>query len=320
MNVSTNLFEKEDMRNIYWSHIKMIKDCPQRYLWTKGHPNHDLGNGYGKRKSLPPEEERSSEHHMLMGSVLSKVVELVYNDELWKDPTNLMKRVVDIAQNEFRVLETEHYCLWNYMTRAEAENVCIEGAKNFIRIMKENKLIGQWSRSEVRMTPKLNDKINVSGIADLIYRDKNNVIHILDGKNAMTPNKYEDPDQLRWYALAFYLQYGIAPKRLGFFYFRYPPKNPPKNHEDTWNGMVEVSISKEDFKRLSKEAINISNIIDKGDFEAKPKAKHCQFCPYESACKERQDQKELNRSKRKPKKFKKDPRLENVENFKKFGL
>jgi len=303
MKVSYKLFEKEEnMRNLYWSHIKMMKECPQRYLWSKGHPKYDLGNGLGKKKSLPPEEGRESEHHRLMGSVLSKVVELVYNDELWKEPKTLMEKAVDIAYKEFIFLESEHYCVWSYMTRQEAIDCVIEGAKNFIRIMKENRLIGPWSRSEVKMTPRLNNYVNISGIADLVYRDKDDRIHILDGKNAMTPNKYEDPDQLRWYALSFMLQYGKMPERLAFFYFRYPPKNPPKDYDGEWNGVIEVSITKEDMKRLSEEAVNISKEIHFGKaFPPKPKAKHCQFCPYESVCEERQEQKELNRAKRKPK-------------------
>ena len=39
----------DPMRNIYWSHLKMMRACPQQYLWHKGHPDHDLGSGKGKR-------------------------------------------------------------------------------------------------------------------------------------------------------------------------------------------------------------------------------------------------------------------------------
>ena len=35
----------DPMRNIYWSHLKMMRACPQQYLWHKGHPDHDLGAG-----------------------------------------------------------------------------------------------------------------------------------------------------------------------------------------------------------------------------------------------------------------------------------
>lgn len=46
--------DNENVKYIYWSHIKMMRECPQRYLWSKGHPDHDLGNGIGKKKPLPP--------------------------------------------------------------------------------------------------------------------------------------------------------------------------------------------------------------------------------------------------------------------------
>ena len=70
----------DPMRNIYWSHLKMMRACPQQYLWHKGHPDHDLGSGKGKRKPLP-DESKDSEHHQLMGTVLSTVVEEVYDHD-----------------------------------------------------------------------------------------------------------------------------------------------------------------------------------------------------------------------------------------------
>lgn len=291
--------ESEPMRRLYWTHIKTLRDCPQRYLWTKGHPNHDLGAGMGQPKPLPPEEMRASEHHLLMGSVLSRVVELIYNEELWREPQTLLQKAEEIAQREFHYLESQYYCLWQRMTREEAQRVCVEGARNFIRILKENKLLGQWNKSELKMTPALTDSVSICGIADLVYQDQDGDYHILDGKNASTPMKYEDPDQLRWYALAFKLQYGITPKSLGFFYFRYPSTNPPKDQDpETWTGMHKVSISKDDIRRLGKEAHTLSMKIESGVFEATPKPKNCGFCPYEPICPERQAQREENARKR----------------------
>lgn len=298
------LEEEHQMKRLYWTHVKIMNECPQRYLWYKGHPKYDVGGGMGKPKPLPPEEQRSSEHHLLMGSVLSKVVEYVYNRELWREPSTLMQKAEEIARHEFGLAESEYYCLWTYMTRDEALQTCVDGAKNFIRTMKKNKLLGPWNRSEYKMTPALNNYVSVSGIADLVIRDKDGGIHIFDGKNAMTPNKYEDPDQLRWYALAFLLQYRVMPKRLAFFYFRYPHTNPPKDHDpESWTGMIEVSLTKQDLVRLKKMAEDVSKKIHFGDkFEATPKAKHCNMCPYESICPERQANKAANIAKRQAKK------------------
>jgi len=297
--------EDTDMKNLYWSHIKMMRECPQKFLWHKGHPNHDLGAGVGNPKPLPPEEERGSEHHLLMGSVLSKVVEDFYNHELWRDPKNLPQKVEEIARKEFVFEEQRRYCLWTYMTRDDCIEICVKGALNFLKIMKENRLLGVWNKSELKMTPSVNKYFNASGIADLVYRDKEDRIHILDGKNASTPGKYEDEDQLRWYALCFRLQYGTMPHRLGFFYFRFPSDCPPENlshveekYRDAWTGFCEVSLDVSDIKRLAREAVETSKAIHRGVFEANPQPKHCGMCAYEPICEERQAQKKRNAAKR----------------------
>tara|TARA_B100000073_G_scaffold283349_1_gene244362 strand:- start:364 stop:1344 length:981 start_codon:yes stop_codon:yes gene_type:complete len=297
--------DNEDMKYIYWSHIKMMRECPQRYLWSKGHPDHDLGAGIGKKKPLPPENQRESEHHLLMGSVLSKVVEDFYNHELWSEPKTLQDKLEDLARKEFVFQEQRYYCLWNYMTRDEAIDVVVSGASNFLKIMKENRLLGVWNKSELKMTPSVNKYFSASGIADLVYRDKEDRIHILDGKNASTPGKYEDQDQLRWYALCFRLQYNVMPHRLGFFYFRYPSdilpnmKHVPEKYQgDKWTGFMEVDFTMADIKRLAAEGVETSKAIHRGVFEANPMPKHCRTCPYESVCEERQEQKARNAAKR----------------------
>lgn len=286
------------MQNLYWSHIKMMRECPQKYLWSKGHPKFDLGAGQGKPKPLPPEEGRASEHHMLMGDVLSKVVENIYNHEMWRQGTTLRESVEEMARKEFVLCEQSRYCLWQQMTRQEAIDTCVNGAVNFLKIMKANKLLGVWNRSEFKMTPSVNKYFNVCGIADLIFRDKDDNVYILDGKNAMTPGKYEDPDQLRWYALCFRLQYGVMPHKLAFFYFRYPADNPPNGEAEGWTGMTNVDFSQEDMKRLAAEGVETSKAITRGIFEPNPMPKHCTQCPYESVCEERQAQKKHNAAKR----------------------
>lgn len=302
MGLSIMTQEEEDpMRNIYWSHLKMMRACPQQYLWHKGHPDIDLGAGKGNPKPLP-DDKRESEHHQLMGTVLSKVVEDVYNHELWKDPKVLLEKVRDIARREFVFAEQQHYVEWTLMTRESALDTCVEGARNFLEIMRDNKMIGPFAKSEMKMTPTMNKYFNVCGVADLVYRDKEGRVFILDGKNAMTPMKYEDEDQLRWYALCFRLQYGKTPDKLGFFFFRYPKSNPPADWDSSskgeWTGFVEVKIDEEDIKRLGKEAIETNRAIHFGKFEPNPQPKHCRMCKFENICEERQAQKRHNAAKR----------------------
>ena len=71
---------------IYWSHLKMFEECPQKFLWTKGWEDIELGRGPGKGKKRPEERTR---HHAVMGIVIQYAIEKMYNDELWRDPKNL---------------------------------------------------------------------------------------------------------------------------------------------------------------------------------------------------------------------------------------
>ena len=207
----------------------------------------------------------------------------------------------EIARKEFRYAENKHHVVWSYMTREEAIDICVSGARNFLELMKEHRFLGPYAKSELKMTPPMNKYFNVCGIADLVYTDKEGKTHILDGKNASTPMKYEDEDQLRWYALCFRLQYGKVPDRLGFFYFRYPKSNPPEKHfanqDEEWDGFVEVKITEEDIRSLGREAIETNRAIHRGVFEPNPIPKHCTWCKFENICEERQAQKKLNAQK-----------------------
>jgi hypothetical protein len=317
------------MKNIYWSHIKMMRECPQKFLWTKGHPQHDLGNGHGNPKSLPPEEDRKSEHHLLMGSVLASVSEDFYKHELWRKGFDkpLALELEEKVRKEFVFQEQKRYCLWNYMTREDCIELCVSGIQNFLQIVHENKFLGRSNHPEYRMTPSVNKYFNACGIADLVYRDRQDKIHILDGKNATTPGKYEDPDQLRWYALCFRLQHNQLPESVGFYYFRYPSDNPPselkfvdEKYRENWTGYVEVPIEATDIKRLANEAIQTSKAINRGVFEPNPIPKHCSMCNFESVCEERQAQKSRNAAKRGLRRAKVPNPVEGADGFLEFSM
>ena len=236
-----------------------------------------------------------------LGSVLSRVVELVYNDELWREPQNLKDKVTEIAEKEFLLQEQGKYLDWRFMPREEAIATCVTGAVNFLKIMKHNRLLGDYARSEVRMDPWLNQvekDLKICGIADLIYRDRDGKVHILDGKNASTPGKYEDDDQLRWYALCYRLVYGVNPDGLAFFYFRYPPNTPPEKFTGDWTGMIKVDFNDDDLKRLAKEGLETQKAIKNKNYEPNPMPKHCVNCPFEDICEPRQEQKKINSAKR----------------------
>jgi len=277
---------------LYWSTLSMYEDCPQRVLWTRGYPGIDLGAGEGRRK---PDRKKKSEHHALMGIVIADVMELLYNNEMWRYPKTLRTELSTLVDNTFYNLVDKKYIEWERPwtpNKDELLKVCHEGVLNYIDTMKQNRILGPYARAEVDLRTWI-DKYNpIGGRADLIVRRKDNGITIYDGKNSKHVGTYTDPDQLRWYALCFRLAYNQMPDRLAFVYYRYPYGVPPEGTpEDGWTGIVEVPFTKDDLKGLAHRAREASKNMWKGKWEANPSPSNCKFCEYEHVCDERKDQK-----------------------------
>lgn len=294
-----------DHRRLYWTAISRYEGCPQSYLWYYGHPKLDLGRGLGKGKPLP----KVSATDRILGSVLAEVVEYIYSQKLWTEPKELRFRARQKAVSALEDLLTKsrsgdpRYYIDPKQSISEDQmaSVVRTGTDNFVNLMKSGRLIGPYAESELDIHARIGKYLEIGGKPDLVIRDTEGNVYIYDGKNAKTPGKYEDPDQLRWYALVVYLAYGIMPKGLKFFYFRYPPGDPPKGADpSTWDGFQEVSCTKEDLERLALRAQATSKSIWKMSFPATPTPKVCDWCDFQTICPDRLEQKAENSSKRKP--------------------
>lgn len=276
---------------LYWSTLKMYEECPRRCLWSRGYAGIDLGAGEGRPK---PGKQKKSEHHAVMGIVIADVMELLYNNEMWRNPETLRKDLKALVEKTFDRVVDKKYIEWGRPwtpTREEMFEVCYDGVMNYLDTMKVNKILGPYARAEVDLRTQI-DKYNpIGGRADLIVRRKDSGITIYDGKNSKSVGVYTDPDQLRWYALCFMLAYNTFPDRLAFIYFRYPNGTPPEGYGDDWTGIVEVPFTKDDLKGLAHRARQASKSMWKGKWEANPSANNCKFCEYEHLCDARQDQK-----------------------------
>jgi hypothetical protein len=222
-----------------------------------------------------------------MGIVLSRVIEHLYNDELWRDPPSLPDKLTDFAKREFTLAINEHRIDWNIAPpKQEMLRVCQSGALGYLRTMKANRLLGPYARSEVDLSGWVDKYTPIAGRPDIIIRREDTEIIILDGKNSLTPGKYTDPDQLRWYALCFYLAYNTMPNRLAFCYFRYPEGSPPKDHPEgqPWTGLVEVPFTRDDLKTLGVRAKETYKAIQKELFDPVPSSQNCRFCDYHTVC------------------------------------
>lgn len=279
---------------LYWSTLDKYEKCPQQFLWSRGWDGIDLGHGDGKR--IPPPKE-SSMHHAIMGIVIAKAMEDLYNLELWRDPKSLKDNLESIINKEFQLLLFKKYVDWEKApTEEEMLEICLEGIRGFLPTMKHHKLLGQYSKSEVNMIAELDGGVKVGGRADLIII-RNDEVGIYDGKNSKSKGKYTDPDQLRWYGMLYRATTGVLPKKLGFIYYRYPYGM--ENEGIIEQGVDFVDYTTHHLDSLESRAKEVMQGMYALKFEPTPKAKNCQFCDYESMCDARKEQKAQNSEKRK---------------------
>jgi hypothetical protein len=284
---------------LYWSSLATYEECPQKFLWSRGWGAIDVGAGPGRKKPRPVE---SSRHHAIMGITIQGVLEDLYNNELWKNPKGLKDRLIKMTEERFKLELAGSYIDWNRSPpKEELLRICIEGVCGYLKTMKHNRLLGPYAKSEVDLVGYVNKYTPIGGRVDFIVRRDDTGITILDGKNSLHKGKYTDPDQLRWYALCFYLSYHKMPDRIGFVYFRYPYGTPIEGGDDVEIGVDWIDFSREDLRGVGERAVEVRRSMDKGKFEATPTSNACKFCDYETVCEERQQQKSARSRKRKKK-------------------
>lgn len=274
---------------LYWSSLELYEDCPQKFLWYRGWGTLDLGAGAGNPKPLT-NKDRKSEHHLLMGIVLANAFENIYNKEWWRKPKQLKDKLEHYINEEFDIRLTKFYIDWDHSPpKSELLDLCQKGALGYLMIMKQNRLLGDiYSKSEVWLKSEV-DNVPIGGRPDLILKSSRTGVSIIDGKNSKTPGRYTKKDQLRWYALLYYLIYGELASDLAFAYFRYPPTNPPESHlkkkrKTDWTGLVHVDVNMSHLEDLSERAKNVYRGMMSENFEAKPSSKSCRFCEHKRSC------------------------------------
>lgn len=268
----------------------------------------DVGGGMGRPK---PKPLKKSEHHAVMGTVIQAVIERFYNDELWNAmaPLMLRDRLMELADEHMKLELARRFVDWRLagMTPEEMKQGIKDGIMGYMRTMKQHRFLGPYAKAEVDLVAYVNNWTPIGGRADVIFRRDDTGTTILDGKNSRRYKDgkgglmtYTDPDQLRWYALCFYLAYNKNPDRLGFVYYRYPFGNPVLDGDGNPTGETEpgvdwVPFTRDDLKGLAERAVEARKGMDREKFPATPNYKICRFCDYESVCPERQTQRDQNR-------------------------
>jgi len=254
-----------------------------------------------------------------MGTVIQAALERFYNDELWRllPPEQLRDRLLELAEESFKLEIARRFVDWRLSPSAEElRQIIKDGVLGYMRTLKAHMLLGPYARAEVELLGYVNKYTPVGGRADVIIRREDTGVTILDGKNSKRYKDgkggymtFTDPDQLRWYAMLFYLQHQHIPERLGFVYYRYPFGMPIVDDEgkDTGGketGMVWVPCTKDDLKGLAQRAVETRKAMDREHFEATPSYKQCKYCDFETICPPRQTQR--SEHKRSPRVSKKE--------------
>ncbi len=252
---------------LYWSTLKMFEECPQQFVWSKGGDGYDCGHGPGQRK---PKPEQRSRHHAVMGIVIQFAIEKMYNDELYRDPANLSRVMLEIGEKEFdrQISKPRNYINYSEadMSKADMWEVCEEGILGFVQTMKAHRFLGPYAKAEVDILGWIDKWNPIGGRADTVVRRDDTGITILGGKNTKHKMKYTDPDQLRWYALLFKLAYKKMPDRLAYVWYRFPSGKVTYDEdgaEVVETGVEWVEFDEEDLRGLAQRALEAKKLMSK---------------------------------------------------------
>jgi len=264
-----------------YSAFKQYKTCSKQY---------DLKR---VKKQEPPVKD--SKHNAIIGSVVQRVYEDFYNDELWRRGGKTSDTLIERTEKYYYEFLADNYVDFNdprcrFATSTEPLKECYEIVPKVLEGIKREGFLGPYAKSEVNIKVRFGSSDFLLGYIDFIIRRQDGQVLLLDGKASKHREKYVDVQQLYYYALMFYLRYKKLPDKMGFYFYRFA--------DDPELAMDWIPVERAKIKELKMEIEEVIEDIRKRRFKANPHYSHCQWCPYEQICSERQSQKRANKIKR----------------------
>jgi hypothetical protein len=247
------------MKSLSYHGYKSYMECPLKYFLTAV-------------KHVAP-TKYMDEYNFVFGSVIQKVFENFYNDELWR--RGALAR--DIVKNSvipiFNGVVRSKTIDWGKHDKGQDELLadCLFYVDKNVDVIRDHKLIGEYARSEVAIFTKIHNNLEINGRLDFLLK-QNGKSMILDGKGNVKKNA--DTEQLYWYALLYLLRNKVLPDSLWFWYYRFP--------EDP---LKKIDFDVPTLKALKDSVVEMSSRIVRNKFDATPSSKSCFWCPYSGSCK-----------------------------------
>jgi CRISPR/Cas system-associated exonuclease Cas4 (RecB family) len=228
---------------------------------------------YIQKERTAPENKVNA----ILGNVLGKLMEDFYNEELYRRSDALevlLSRAFPAFEAEEADARRGGIVDWRESreSRSEVMRLVLALVPEMIRTIQAHRLIGREARSEVDLRAIVGNW-ELMGRADLVFT-QGDAVTIMDGKSSKHREKYVDEDQLLYYAYLHRLSRGIAPRRLGWMFYRY-------SGDMAVDWMV---VNEKVVAGLEARVATAIAGIEAGKFPANPGRDACRYCIYQQSC------------------------------------
>lgn len=279
--------QKIDYSKIYSpSRLSLFEQCPQQYYFYYLDPVKMKMKT--KLKQMP---ENIYPFHTLGKAVHNAITLFYYLPASERTEENLLKKLAESWTSEFRWNKKPPLLKWGgFKTVEEERNVykeAIEMLRNFLKITEESPTIHYLPTEDFRHSIKdyqslitsLNDNYDISGKFDLITKDEDDFLHVIDFKTS----KKEETNQfqLDFYQLLAELKFNIPVRKTSFYFLKSGKKQ-----------SLEVKKKTEEIKEKVLE--KIEKIRKTENFQPKI-SKLCRYCLFTSFCPVKKETEQLTR-------------------------